>query len=312
VSQTFQCGNTGTTNIDTNLGCIIQTDFVVTCSVTASGFYPLCVKLSGEFRIDTGGTLDISGTAGTDGGDPSPSAGGGGGGGALYVTANSVNIVGTLNANGGNGGKMGSGNGAEVPGGPGGGRGGKGENHPLAAGVVAATAGRCAQGMCGENGGLVTGGQGGGVGGGTYGAGGGGGGNLAAGTAGAPCPSPYEGAAGIINTGTELIGGGGGGGGGDDTDNEEGGGGGGAGGTVWLVAPTIQITGTVTVTAGTGGNGDSGCNGGAGSLGVIAYTGSKTGGPSTMQQVAADWKTVPEPTPGGTIPNETMPTFAQT
>merc|ERR1719399_2589971 len=95
---------------------------------------------------------------------------------------------------------------------------------------------------------------------------------------------------------TELTGGSGGGGGGDDTDDEEGGGGGGAGGTIWLDAPTITITGTVQANGGTGGNGDYSCSGGNGAAGVIAYTGSITGSTTpAATSVDADWVALVQP-----------------
>ena len=50
-----------------------------------------------------------------------------------------------------------------------------------------------------------------------------------------------------------LQGGSGAGGGGNDGDNEEGAGGGGSGGTVYLVAATLRIEGTVSATGGLGG-----------------------------------------------------------
>ena len=75
-----------------------------------------------------------------------------------------------------------------------------------------------------------------------------------------------------------LVGGSGAGGGANDPDNEEGAGGGGSGGTIWIFADNLTISGHVTAVGGQGGTDDyyyTGgsrlcCNnGGAGAVGRI-------------------------------------------
>ena len=122
----------------------------------------------------------------------------------------------------------------------------------------------------------------------TGGAGGAGGGN-AGGAATVPTVSafatitdPKAAAIGVASTGLgrfPLMGGGGGGGGGSSANTTQGGGGGGGGGVVPLVAPVLNITGTVSVQGGVGGpagagagNGGGGGGGGGGLVWEAAQT----------------------------------------
>ena len=71
-----------------------------------------------------------------------------------------------------------------------------------------------------------------------------------------------------------MLGGSGGGGGGDDSEDREGAGGGGSGGAIWIVTPTLTITGTISAVGGAGGlddfgGGSSNNDGGAGGDGRI-------------------------------------------
>ena len=53
-----------------------------------------------------------------------------------------------------------------------------------------------------------------------------------------------------------LLGGSGAGGGANDPDNEEGAGGGGSGGTIYLVAKTLHVDGSISAVGGLGGRDD--------------------------------------------------------
>mmetsp|Transcript_19283 Transcript_19283/g.37870 ORF Transcript_19283/g.37870 Transcript_19283/m.37870 type:complete len:606 (-) Transcript_19283:236-2053(-) len=309
IAKTVKAGQTITVN--TTAGCIKQDSLDVKGTLRATGSLPLCIKTTGSFTISNGGSLTVSGADGAGGKHHSNSAGGGGGGGAVKVTASNIIIAGSLVANGGNGGNAYGGptttslGGAAGPGGGDGGcgcfGGGNGGATPQVCAGVRSKAKhndpRCGDGCCGADGtGVagVPGGQGGGADFRSYGGGGGGGGNANEGSPGTPCHSQNPGKAGAaVVTRSELTGGSGGGGGGDDNDNEEGAGGAGAGGTIWLVAPVINVVGTVEAKGGA--RGTTGyCYGGAGSEGMIAYTGSLSGATNPAAvPVAVDWVTIP-------------------
>ena len=240
--------------------------------VTATGTYPL--------RIFVSGTATIEGTLSTDGGDGdnaidySYGAGGGAGGGALLLAAQTLTISGTVSSDGGDGGDAQATNGNQGGqsagvGIAGGGDGGDGGAQNQAG--VAGTGPGAGQGGK-QEGGWPGGGTGGGY-----------------GQAGSPCSGGACVASGGVaysdsQLGSGLVGGSGGGGGGNDGDNEEGPGGGGSGGTIWIKAGTLDVSGTIRAAGGVKGTNTGSPQAGNGAVGRIRLDfNSRTGGDPQTQ-----------------------------
>jgi len=266
-------------------------------TITATGANSLKIFVSTTLTI--AGMLNISGLRGGNAGSDSPGAGGGAGGGALGIAAKKIIISGAVHADGGNGGDAGGpGQGGFASAsdyGDGSGGVGRAGGHNGGSGGTSSQAGNAGSGPGASAGSAFSSSVPPGAGGagyalaGTdgYSEGGDGGGRQ-------PGGSAY----GNAQLSTGLLGGSGAGGGGNDGDNEEGAGGGGSGGSIWLLAETIQISGTVSAVGGLGGTDDyyfssgdareSSHNGGPGSVGRIRFDYQSLIGTSTPTPGHAD------------------------
>ena len=286
-------------------------------TLKATGSNPLIINVDHEVNIL--GTIDLSGGNGGNSAGDHKAAGGGAGGGALKISAPTIAIgpAGAIRADGGDGGDGGGPRqsffGANTPWSTGAGNGAGG------VGVAGGGAGG-AGGGSGQNGeeGFGPGASAGSPSHGCVPPGAGGAGHAFAGTAGFGQYSgwtPAGGAAyGDPQLSSGLQGGSGAGGGGNDGDNEEGAGGGGSGGTIYLVAATLRIEGTITAKGGLGGRDDyhyngganRACcdNGGAGSVGRIRLDSNAVTVSGTVTPAA--WR-LPKPPPP---PPPKPPTYA--
>eukprot|EP00931_Biecheleriopsis_adriatica_P080333 TRINITY_DN5369_c0_g1_i2.p1 TRINITY_DN5369_c0_g1~~TRINITY_DN5369_c0_g1_i2.p1 ORF type:complete len:3196 (-),score=476.27 TRINITY_DN5369_c0_g1_i2:5-8317(-) len=242
----------------------------------ATGTQPLQIFATDSIIIN--GVVNISGGRGGNAGNDAPAAGGGAGGGALKLVAPMISIHGAVHADGGDGGDAG-GPGQEwfanpSHGGNGGGGAGRAGGYDGGAGAAGSTAGAAGKGPGASGGGAYHSGVPPGP---------GGAGHASAGMNGFAAYSGMTQAGGLAYGDAQLslglMGGSGAGGGGNDPDNEEGSGGGGSGGTIYMIAHTIDIQGTVSAVGGLGGrddyqyagHGSRLCcnNGGSGSVGRI-------------------------------------------
>ena len=257
-------------------------------TLRAIGSNPLIIHA--EAFVDIQGSIDLSGGTGGNSAGDHKAAGGGAGGGALKISAPSITIgqAGAIHADGGDGGD-------------GGGHGQKGfEAAPWSSGVGNGTGGVgvAGGGAGGDGAGFSKDGHAGiGLGASAGGPfhphvppGAGGAGHAFAGPPGFGKYTGLRPAGGAAYGDAQLTGGlqggSGGGGGGNDVDNEEGAGGGGSGGTIYLVAVTLRIEGTLTAKGGLGGRDDYHYNGGT------MRECCNNGGPGSVSRIRLDYETV--------------------
>ena len=256
-------------------------------TLRATGSNPLIIHA--EAFVDIQGSIDLSGGTGGNSVGEHKAAGGGAGGGALKISAPSITIgqAGAIHADGGDGGdgggplqagfeaafwSSGVGNGTGGVGVAGGGAGGDGAGF--------SKGGHAGIGLGASAGGPFDPGVPPGA---------GGAGHAFAGTSGFRRDTGLAPAGGAAYGDAQLTGGlqgGSGGGGGNDNDNEEGAGGGGSGGTIYLVAATLRIEGTLTAKGGLGGRDDYHYNGGT------TRECCSNGGPGSVGRIRLDYQTV--------------------
>ena len=257
-------------------------------TLRATGSNPLIIHA--EAFVDIQGSIDLSGGTGGNSAGDHKAAGGGAGGGALKISAPSITIgqAGAIHADGGDGGdgggpgqagfevahwSSGVGNGTGGVGVAGGGAGGDGAGF--------SKGGHAGIGLGASAGGPFDPGVPPGA---------GGAGHAFAGTSGFGQYTGWGPAGGAAYGDAQLTGGlqggSGGGGGGNDGDNEEGAGGGGSGGTIYLVAATLRIEGTLTAKGGLGGRDDFQYNGGT------RRECCNNGGPGSVGRIRLDYQTV--------------------